>query len=156
MKRILLSILFIIYMTTMSDAQTNSYGLTFGVGSGSILKQTLEGGPSHDIHTGFSIGLNYNRKLTNKLGLMSGLNWYSNNVTVTPQFYPGNDRTPKDYNVQLIYGPLLLKVDLGKYFFINSGVIGDIDITNKKSSLINQVLEHHLELERNIYSMTSY
>jgi hypothetical protein len=119
-------------VVTTSKGQNHSYGLSVGVGNGAILKQKLAGAPSYEMSTGFSVGLQYNKKLTNTLQLMTGINWYDNSVAVTPNFYPGRNMTPKDYSVQLIYIPLLLKVDLSKYFFVNGGLLGDIDITNSE------------------------
>lgn len=132
MKKILLSIFLLCFMATGSNGQNNSFGFNFGLGGGKVLKETLIGGASYELNTGFSVGFNYHRKLSRHLGLMTGLNWYANTVTVLPAFYPGKDMPTGKYPVQLIYIPLLLKLDLGKYFFINGGIIGDIDITNKK------------------------
>lgn len=122
----------LVSMAITSKGQNDHYGISIGLGNGVILKKALEGGASYDINTGFSIGFQYNRKLSNKLHLMTGVNLYENSVTITPAFHPGNDMTPKTNDVRLIYIPLLLKVDLLKYLFINGGVIGDIDITRNK------------------------
>jgi hypothetical protein len=132
MKKIFISVVLIMAVVSTSKAQYHSYGLSVGVGNGTILKQKLAGAPSYKMSTGFSIGLQYSKKLKDKLHLLTGVNWYKNTLTVKPNFYPGRDMTPKDYNVQLIYIPLLLKVDLSKHFFINGGLIGDIDLTNNK------------------------
>jgi len=132
MKKIFISVVLIIAAAMTSKGQDHSYGVSVGVGNGIILKQKLAGAPSYKMSAGFSIGFQYSKKLNDKLHLLTGVNWYENTLTVTPAFYPGLDRTPKDYNVQLIYIPLLLKVDLGKYFFMNGGLLGDIDITKNK------------------------
>lgn len=137
MKRVLISIVFIVGMVITSKGQNNAYGISIGIGNGTILKEALDGGASYDINTGFSIGLQYSRKLSNKLHLMTSINLYDNSVTVTPGFHPDIDMTPKTYDARLIYIPLLLKVDLSKYFFINGGLIGDIDIT-KDNYITNQ------------------
>ncbi len=132
MRKVLISIVFIAGMIITSKGQNNAYGISIGLGNGIILKEALDGGASYDINTGFSIGLLYGRKLSNKLHLMTSVNLYDNSVTVTPNFHPGIDMTPQTYDVRLIYIPVLLKVDLSNYFFINGGLIGDIDITKDK------------------------
>ena len=132
MKKLFISLILIAGIAMVSKAQKHSYGLSVGVGNGTILQPRLVGRPGYDMGTGFTIGLQYSKKLNGKLHLLTGVNWYTNTLTVTPSFYPGIDQTPKDYNVQLIYIPLLLKVDFGKYFFINGGLLGDIDISKEK------------------------
>jgi hypothetical protein len=132
MKKLFISLILIAGMAMVSKGQKHSYGLSVGVGNGTILKQRSIGGPSYDVGTAFSIGLQYSKKINDNLHLMTGVNWYTNTLTVIPSFYPGIDQTPKDYNVQLIYIPVLLKVNLGKYFFINGGLLGDIDISKGK------------------------
>ena len=64
MKKLLISVWFVIMSASVSIAQKNGYGLSIGVGSGMIMKQGLDGGPSYDLNAGFSVGLQYRRKLT--------------------------------------------------------------------------------------------
>ena len=40
--------------------------------------------------------------------------------------------TPKKHDIQLIYIPIFLRVDLSKHFFLNGGPIADLDITKNK------------------------
>jgi hypothetical protein len=131
-KKLSILIVLILGITIISKAQNNSYGLSAGIGNGVVLKEALEGDASYRLNTGFSIGLQYSRKLTNKLHLMTGINWYNNSIKVTPAFHPGVEMAAKTYDVQLIYIPLLIKASLGKYFFIDGGFIGDVDVTNNK------------------------
>lgn len=110
----------------------NSYGISVGIGGGLIVKQALSGGPSYNLNTGFSIGLQYTRRLTNKLQMMTSINWYHNKVTVTPGPYPGIDLTPENYDMQIIYIPFFLRLNVSTWFFIHGGPIADLDITNAK------------------------
>lgn len=132
MKSIIISILFVIGLTSNSTAQNNSYGISIGSGKGFIMRQASLGGGSYDLNTGLSIGIQYSKRLNNKLHLMTSANWYKNTVSFTPTFYPGLDMTPKKHDIQLIYIPVFLKVDLSKHFFLNGGLIGDLDITKNK------------------------
>jgi len=132
MKQFVISTLFVIGSTCTSNGQNNSYGISVGTGSGMILNEALTGAPSYDLRTSISIGLQYSRKLTNRLHFMTGINWYKNKITVTPAPYPGMDITPENHDIQLLYIPLFLKVNASKYFFINGGIIADVDITKNK------------------------
>ncbi len=113
-------------------AQQNSFGIHFGAGSGILLQKKLDGGPSTELNTGLSAGLQYGRKLTDKLHLLTGLNWYHNRVSVTPAFYPDIERTTTKHPLNLLYIPVHLKYDLSRYFFVNGGLIGGLDITRNK------------------------
>lgn len=132
MKSILISIVLVIGFANFSTGQSNLYGLSVGVGNGFILRQKSLGGGSYDLNTGLSIGFQYEKGLNNKLHLITGVNWYNNSVSVTPAFYPGIEMTPKKHDIQLLYIPVFLKLSLSKYFFLNGGLIGDLDITKNK------------------------
>jgi hypothetical protein len=137
MKRLMILSLLITGLINTSIGQKNTYGLSIGVAKGFIMKQALDGDASYDLNTGFSIGFHYNRKLTDKLYIETGIDWYNSSVSVTPSFYPNIDMTPKEYDIQLIYIPVFVRVDLSKYFYLNGGLIGDFDIT-KDNYITNQ------------------
>jgi hypothetical protein len=137
MKRVLISLLLVLGFTSVSNGQNSTYGISLGVGSGFIMKQALDGGGSYDLNTSLSIGFQYTKKLNNTLHLMLSINWYKNEVTFTPNFNPNINITAKKYDLQLIYIPVFLKVDLSKYFFLNGGLIGDFDIS-KDSYITSQ------------------
>ena len=122
----------VIGFINVSTGQSSTYGISIGVGNGLIMQQTLIGSGSVDLNTGLSFGFQYSRKLTNRLHFVTGVNWYKGSISVTPAFYPGIDNTQRKYDIQLIYIPVLLKVDLSKHFFLNGGLIGDFDITKNK------------------------
>ncbi len=133
MKKFFLSGCIIFVLMNISFAQKSSFGLSVGIGGGSVLKQALAGGASYDLKTGYLIGIDYSGKLNNKLSFQSGLNYYSNTVVVTPNINPDIDQTPKELSLNLIYIPLSLKFDRSKYFFVNAGFIADIDISKNKT-----------------------
>ncbi|HRO08192.1 MAG TPA: outer membrane beta-barrel protein [Saprospiraceae bacterium] len=114
---------------TITIAQINSYGISTGIGKGTILKQSLDGDASYDILTGYTLGVIYNRKMNDIIHLHTSINWYNNSVVITPAFYPGINLAPKSYALQMIYIPLYLRMNLSKYFFITGGFTGDIDVT---------------------------
>ena len=124
-------------LSSISNAQTNSFGLSIGVGGGTIMQKGLDGGGSTELQMSITAGFLYQRKLKEKLHLQTGLNWYNGSFSVTPSFQPGLNMTPSEYDISLIYIPMFLKVDVAKYFFINGGLLADIDIT-KDNYLTNQ------------------
>lgn len=132
MKRFLLLFSLTIGMISNSYSQKNSYGISVGIGGGSILKQSLEGAASYDLKTGYFIGFEYSRDLTKKLSFQTGLNYYSNKVLVTPSFNPDIPNITSEYKLSLLYIPISLRMNLSKYFFINGGIIGDLDISSRK------------------------
>jgi hypothetical protein len=134
---VFLVLLFVGYSSLQCLAQKNSFGISIGTGKGIILKQALEGGPAYSLNTGFSIGTYFNRKITDRLHFNAGLVWFKSSVSVTPNYYPGSDLTPEDYNVQLIYVPMTVKAFVSKYIFFSGGVLADFDIS-KNSHLTRQ------------------
>lgn len=132
MKKLIVLILFMIGLISPSIGQENTYGLNFGMGSGFILRPALDGGASYNLNSGFSIGFDYSRKMRDNLHFQTGLNWYSNSVSVTPSFYPNIDMSPKTNDLSLLYIPLFLKANMSRYFFVNGGLIIDYDITRNK------------------------
>jgi hypothetical protein len=132
MKRSFTLIYFAVGFISISFAQLNSYGISVGAARGMIIRQALEGGPSYDLNTGITLGFEYCREMSGKLHLMTSVTWYKNTVTVTPGSYPYIDMAPETYDVQLIYVPVFVKIDLSKYLFLFGGPIADFDITNEK------------------------
>lgn len=100
MKRFSIIFFLMTSIVTLSMGQNYSYGVNIGYCGGIILNKALDGGPSYDLNNGYLAGINYNRNLNSKLGLMTGLTFYKNKVSVTPAFYPGLERIPQDYDIK--------------------------------------------------------
>jgi hypothetical protein len=113
-------------------AQNNKFGLSAGIGSGAIIKKPLDGDATYKLNTGFSVGLQYERKIKESLYVQTGLNWYKNSVNVTPSFYPGNDISAKSYDISLLTLPIFVRVEVSKYIYLNGGLLTDFDISNNK------------------------
>lgn len=136
MKKIILALI-VSALAHFTNGQRNSYGISLGVGNGLISTAELTGAPSLDLNVSMSLGFQYDRKLTNKFHLVSGINWYQNSITVTPVFHPDADRTPRNYDLRLIYVPLFARFDLSRHFYLNGGLLADIDVT-KNSYITSQ------------------
>lgn len=129
MKNVLICIIFLIGFGSPAIGQ-NSYGISIGTGKGMILKEALDGDAGYDVNLGISIGLQFNRKLSEKFSFSTGLTWYNSSISVTPNYPPDNATTT--YDIQMLYIPLYLQIDLSKNIFLDGGLLGDIDITRDK------------------------
>lgn len=132
MKNILSIALLILAITSTGYGQKNIYGINIGIGGGMIMKEALEGDASYDLNTGVTLGLQYSRNISERLYFTTGLNWYKNCVSVTPNFHPDVDMTEVKHDVQLLYIPAFLTVTLSKHFSLQGGLMADIDITSDK------------------------
>lgn len=130
-KRFLAIILLLIGAINMSFAQKNSYGINAGISGGTIVGSSSDGGAGYDLKNGFSIGVQYDRKLNRKLHLMTGVSWYKNKVDITPSYDPS--LSANRYDIQLISIPAMLRVDLSKIMYLHGGLIGDIDIAKNEN-----------------------
>lgn len=132
MKNGLIAVLLLMGIATTAKGQSNSFGLSLGVGDGFIIRAPLDGAASYELNTGYSFGLQYTRKSAHKLHLVTGLHFYTNSLTVTPELPPDLNPGPSNYDIQLLYIPLLHRINLSDYIFFTSGLIGIIDITKDK------------------------
>lgn len=130
MKSVLTFLLAVIVLS--AKAQQNRFGIEAGIGAGVILQEKMLGGPSLSTGAGLTVGLQYDRALVGKLHLLTGLNWYHNTVTMRSESYPDLERTVKHTALNLLYIPVQVKYNFSRYFYINGGLSGDIDISKKK------------------------
>jgi hypothetical protein len=133
MKKLSLSLFLLLTMVaTSSLAQKYSFGLSFGVAKFSIApkKEILIGGPGYVFNSGFSAGFQFSRSCTDNLQLQSGITYSASSIVVSPHAHPGMDHTPSvHYNYGLLSVPVFMKLNFSKHFFLNGGVLGDIDIS---------------------------
>jgi len=130
MQKPILLVFIFFSMAFLAEAQRNSFGLMIGTGKGFVAQQALEGAAELNLNQSFSIGIEYNRIISDKYAFETGLVWYKNQVSVAPAFYPGIDMTPVNYEIQLLYIPTFLKVNFSKRFFMHGGFLVDIDISD--------------------------
>ena len=139
MKKLFISgfLLFITLNLFSQDLKNSTYGISFGIGKSDIYQQPLDGGPGYDGLTSYELGLNYNRPITKLFSFESGLYWHYNQIKITPNYNPGLDMTSKYYNCNLLYVPLNARLMFLKCFFINGGLLLNLDIS-KDSHISNQ------------------
>ncbi|MDR2027047.1 MAG: hypothetical protein LBQ01_05730 [Prevotellaceae bacterium] len=132
----LLLIIVCLTVQTSLNAQnqlSNKVGITFS----SLGDSDIFGGiNSVDFNykgTGFyTVGINYIRGLNKWLELETGLEYSRHSIRVTPDIYPGMEvfmRTEK-VGLGLLNVPATLRANFLKYFFINGGLLLDLDVSD--------------------------
>ena len=121
------------------ETQKDSYGISIGSGQSGLytLGKGYIGGPDYIGLRSFEAGLNYYHPLNKFLYFESGIYWHHNKIKITPNFYPGVDMTPNYTKLNLFYIPLNLKLMFLKYFFIDGGMLLNMDVSTH-SDISNQ------------------
>jgi hypothetical protein len=106
-----------------------TYGKSIGTATYSILRQGfLYGAGSTDLQNNNALGLRYFRPINDKgrTKIEVGLNYSWGNLKVKPA-YTGDPEfdTPWYYDFNLISLPVYMNHSMGKYFFINYGLMLD-------------------------------
>ncbi|AHM60353.1 hypothetical protein D770_10480 [Flammeovirgaceae bacterium 311] len=131
MKKFLIVLLMMISLAAYAqEGSKNSFGVTAGAGSATVLRANLDGGPNLDLERGFDLGANYYRQIGGKLKFETGLFYHYNRLIQTPAPNPDVPRIATHYDVHLLYLPAFLRLNLSKNFFVNGGVMADIDMSN--------------------------
>ncbi|MEL7834245.1 hypothetical protein [Fodinibius sp. Rm-B-1B1-1] len=81
----------------------------------------------------FSIGLNYIHPLKNWLEVETAVEYSEFTMEVNPPFYPGINNESYNTEVALLDIPVTLRANFLEYFYANSGVLLDIDVSNSNA-----------------------
>jgi hypothetical protein len=124
MKTILLAACLTICLQLYSQVQKrNSFGISAGIGRPDYLMPVI-GGRSVD-GRGFELGVNYYRQITRKIKLESGMVWHLYQLTTSsdyPQF------AQNYYEFGLLYIPVMMRLNFSNHFFMNTGLLADVDL----------------------------
>lgn len=140
-----LFLLFILTFTFNSFSQENTstkfkgqIGLTFSsFGDNDIIRfQQLVGSASYFGDKFYTFGINYVYQLNRLLDFETGIEYSKHSISVHPNLPPQMDVFPYPASLSLINIPVGLRLNFLKYFFINGGLLFDIDISN--SSPVNE------------------
>ena len=143
MKKFL--VLFLVLVNFAVNAQQsskNSFGLTAGAGNATVLRASLEGGPSLDLESSFEFGANYYRTLGERLKFETGLFYHYNRLIQKQEPNPGIPQVTTHYDVQLLYAPAFIRYNLTNVLFINGGGIVDLDLSNIMSLNESRALDN--------------
>jgi hypothetical protein len=111
----------------------NKVGITFSsLGVSNILGQSSSDDYRNTVKNFYTLGATYIRGLTKWLDVETGVEYSSHSVNTTMNILPNNEvymRTPET-KLNLFNVPATLRANFLKYFFVNGGVIIDIDVSN--------------------------
>ena len=139
MKKLNFLLIFTFTITVLSFSQENDktkhnseIGITFSsFGDNDVVRfQELEGSASYIGDNFYTFGINYIYQLNSLLDLETGIEYSKHNISVHPNLPPAVDAFPYPANLSLINIPVTLRLGFLKYFFINGGLLLDIDISN--------------------------
>jgi hypothetical protein len=136
MKHLILLILFASAFNSYGQGEKKSnVGVYYSLSSSFLFKNTtLEGEASTNTVSDLELGVNYYCRLTPKLKFESGISWHRSKVEIKPGVNPGIDRTAYYHFKDLLYAPIFLRYNLSKVFFVNGGMIVDVDISSSNLS----------------------
>lgn len=91
------------------------------------------GSAGYDGESFFSVGINYIHPLKSWLEIEGTVEYSKFTMEVNPPFYPGMDNESYNTHVSLLDIPVTLRANFLKYFYANSGVLFDIDISDSNA-----------------------
>ena len=147
MKRTILITLSVLFITPSfliaQDNETklraNKIGITFSsFGENEVFRSDqLDGAASYDSDYFFTLGINYVLPLNKWLEAETGIEYSKHNIIIEPNLPPDMDNSSRKANFSLINFPVTLRANFLKYFFVNGGLIVDIDASTN-SPIDNQ------------------
>jgi hypothetical protein len=117
----------------------NKIGITFSsFGENDVFRfDELDGAASYNSDYFFTIGINYIHTLNKWLEAETGIEYSKQNIIIEPNLPPDMDNSLRKANFSLINIPVTLRANFLKYFFVNGGLIVDIDASTN-SPIDNQ------------------
>jgi len=97
----------------------------------------IEGGGSIDIGNGFCLGINYNRKVAERLWINTGINYLKTLNDYNPPYTGIPAPTVKKMETELLRIPVKIRLDLLKLLYLKTGLTVDSEISSKNESNIS-------------------
>ncbi len=143
---IFIAFLILIFSQSLTIAQenstninTNKIGITYSsFGENDVFRfDELDGAASYNSDQFFTIGFNYIHSLNQWLEAETGIEYSKHSFIIEPNLLPTMDYALRKADLSLINIPVTLRANFLKYFFVNGGLIVDIDASSN-SSIDNQ------------------
>lgn len=131
MKKLL--VVFIVLSGFAANAQQNSrsnFGLTANAGLGKIIRASSEGIPELDLQRNFGLGAYFFMPIAESLTFETGIVYNYFRLTQKAVDRPDVPQITTLYDVQLLYLPAFIRINASENFFINGGVLADVDLSN--------------------------
>jgi len=121
------------------NAKDFKVGLTVTpLGENDVFRFTsVDGGGDYSGDGFYSVGITCQIPMTFRLDLETGLEYSKHTILISPEFFPGMDRTPHKSKLDLVSIPVTVKMNFLKYLFVNGGCLLDLDTSNS-SPIDNQ------------------
>lgn len=138
-NRIIAVLLCIFFCTGLSFSQVSNnsnndraIGITFSsLGENEVFRfEELDGSASYNGTGFFSLGINYLHQFNKWVTLETGLEHSQHNILIEPELPPDIVGESDEVDVLLLSIPLSIRARLSQYFFINTGLLLDIDISS--------------------------
>ncbi|MDY0347650.1 MAG: outer membrane beta-barrel protein [Tenuifilaceae bacterium] len=108
-----------------------SIGFTFSAFEGNDItnsaRMTLLGGASYSGKGFYTVGVNYVQPVRSWIDIESGVEYSNHTITVESMSQP-EDHPPANKDISLINIPITARINFLKYFFINGGLMLDLDM----------------------------
>jgi len=136
MKRRFLAFLFLILTLHYANAQDTDkqkslgkIGFTYSsFGENAVFRnESLLGEASYNNDRFYTIGISYLKPISSWLEFETGLEYSKHTILIKPNLPPDMDRIPLKTNFSLINIPLTLRANFWKFFFVNGGLLLDLD-----------------------------
>ena len=140
MKRFFLfPVILVMVLWEPVNAKDFKVGLTVTpLGANDVIRFTsVDGGGSYSGDGFYTVGITCLIPMNSRLDVETGLEYSKHTVLITPEFFPGSDRTPSKAKLNLITIPVTLKINFLKYLFVNGGCLLDLD-ANTSSPIDDQ------------------
>ncbi len=111
-----------------SPARRIGFTLTVLGDNDVITSSDLVGAPGYDGNGFWSTGIVFSQNINKWLEWESGLEYSRHEITVLPNLPPQSDADPRKERLALITIPFTLKAGFLKYFFVNGGLMLDMDV----------------------------
>jgi len=119
---------------TAQSRKTIGLHYSFPASSTIISFLDLDGTGGYEGRYMYNFGLSYLHGMNRVLDLETGLDYSYHYVLLHPAFTGEPRREPFEKRVKLLTVPLLLRVNLGDYVYVNGGPVLDIDISNPRQT----------------------
>lgn len=137
-KSVFIIFCLIFVLATSASAQENPVkirnqhlGITFSsFGSNDVIYyHQMDGAASYNSDQFYTLGLNYLYQLNHTFRFETGIEYSAHKIIIQPNVPPDMDNTPYGAEFSLINIPLTVRINFLRYFFLNSGLLIDIDPT---------------------------
>jgi hypothetical protein len=112
-----------------TGTKTSKIGISFSsFGDNPVYRNNEpDGGASYDSDYFYTVGFCYIRKLNNWLEFETGLDYSSHHIVINSMMIPDLPDSHKKAQFGLVNIPVTLRANFLRYFFVNGGLMLDID-----------------------------